>query len=49
MLEQGLKIHVECNLLLGLKEVTLPFHEHYVISKQHRLKLANVLLETNTY
>ncbi|TYK21893.1 Gag-Pol [Cucumis melo var. makuwa] len=38
MSEQGLKVLVEQNLLLGLTKVSLPFCEHYVTSKQHRLK-----------
>ena len=38
MSECGLKILVERNLLHGLKSVNLPFCEHCVISKQHRLK-----------
>ncbi|GKD85212.1 retrovirus-related pol polyprotein from transposon TNT 1-94 [Tanacetum coccineum] len=38
MSEQGMKILVERNLLPGLTKVSLPFYEHYVISKQHRLK-----------
>lgn len=43
MSEQGLQTLVEHNLLLGLKEVDLPFCEHYVKSKQHRLKFARVV------
>ena len=38
MLEHGLKVLVERNLIPGLKSVNLPFCEHYVMSKQHRLK-----------
>ncbi|GJZ26033.1 gag-pol polyprotein [Tanacetum coccineum] len=38
MSEQGMKILVERKLLLGLTKVSLPFCEHCVISKQHRLK-----------
>ena len=38
MSERGLKVLVEQNLLPGLKSVSLPFCEHCVISKQHRLK-----------
>ncbi|RDY02433.1 hypothetical protein CR513_14106, partial [Mucuna pruriens] len=38
--EQGLKVLTERNLLPGLKEVSLPFCEHCVISKQHKLKFA---------
>ncbi|GKF29907.1 gag-pol polyprotein, partial [Tanacetum coccineum] len=38
MSEQGMKILVERKLLSGLTKVSLPFCEHYVISKQHRLK-----------
>ena len=40
MSEQGLKILFERKLLLGLKSVSLPFCEHCVISKQHRLKFS---------
>jgi transposase InsO family protein len=38
MSERGLKILSERNLLHGLKSVNLPFCEHCVTSKQHRLK-----------
>ncbi|GJR47307.1 gag-pol polyprotein [Tanacetum coccineum] len=38
MSEQGMKILVERKLLPGLTKVSLPFSEHCVISKQHRLK-----------
>ncbi|GJW36959.1 gag-pol polyprotein [Tanacetum coccineum] len=38
MSEQGMKILVERKLLPGLTKVSLPFCEHCVISKQHRLK-----------
>ncbi|KAH9682249.1 hypothetical protein KPL71_027276 [Citrus sinensis] len=38
MSEQGLKILPERKLLPRLKSVSLPFCEHCVISKQHRLK-----------
>ncbi|GKD14771.1 retrovirus-related pol polyprotein from transposon TNT 1-94, partial [Tanacetum coccineum] len=38
MSEQGIKILVERKLLPGLVKVSLPFCEHCVISKQHRLK-----------
>nr|GEV81204.1 retrovirus-related Pol polyprotein from transposon TNT 1-94 [Tanacetum cinerariifolium] len=38
MSEQGMKIHIERKLLPGLTKVSLPFYEHCVISKQHRLK-----------
>ncbi|GJV90693.1 retrovirus-related pol polyprotein from transposon TNT 1-94 [Tanacetum coccineum] len=38
MSEQGMKILVERNLLPGLTKVSLPFYEHCVISKHHRLK-----------
>ena len=40
MSEQGLKILSERKLLTGLKSVSLPFCEHCVISKQHRLKFS---------
>jgi len=40
MSERGLQILAERDLLPGLKEVDLPFCEHCVISKQHRLKFA---------
>ncbi|KAH9723668.1 hypothetical protein KPL70_007189 [Citrus sinensis] len=40
MSEQGLKILSERKLLLGLKSVSLPFCEHCVTSKQHRLKFS---------
>ncbi|KAH9685484.1 hypothetical protein KPL70_013981 [Citrus sinensis] len=39
-IEQGLKILSERKLLLGLKSVSLPFCEHCVTSKQHRLKFS---------
>jgi len=42
MLERGLKVLAEHNLLHGLKTVKLPFYEHCVISKHHRLKFARV-------
>ena len=38
MLEKGLKILFDQKLLLGLKTVNLPFCEHCVISKQHKLR-----------
>ena len=38
MSENGLKILYDQKLLLGLTKVTLPFCEHCVTSKQHRLK-----------
>ena len=38
MLECGLKIFAEHNLVPGLKLVNLPFCEHCITSKQHRLK-----------
>jgi len=38
MSERGLKILAELNLLPELTSVSLPFCEHCVISKQHRLK-----------
>nr|GFA63361.1 Gag-Pol polyprotein [Tanacetum cinerariifolium] len=38
MSEQGIEILVERKLLPGLRKVYLPFCEHCVISKQHRLK-----------
>nr|GEU75450.1 Gag-Pol polyprotein [Tanacetum cinerariifolium] len=38
MSEQGMKILVERKLLPCLTKVSLPFYEHCVISKQHRLK-----------
>ena len=38
MSEQGMKILVERKLIPGLTKVSLPFCEHCVISKQHRLK-----------
>ena len=41
MLERGLKILAEQKLLPGLKKVSLPFCEHCVTSKQHRLKFGN--------
>ena len=36
--EQVMKILVDQNLLSGLTKVSLPFCEHCIISKQHRLK-----------
>ena len=41
MSERGLKILAEQKLLPGLKKVSLPFCEHCVISKQHRLKFSS--------
>jgi hypothetical protein len=38
MSKKGLKILSDQKLLLALTKVTLPFYEHYVTSKQHRLK-----------
>lgn len=38
MSERGLKILAEQKLIPGLKKVSLPFCEHCVTSKQHRLK-----------
>nr|GEX71161.1 reverse transcriptase domain-containing protein [Tanacetum cinerariifolium] len=38
MSKQGMKFLVERKLLPGLTKVSLPFYEHCVISKQHRLK-----------
>ncbi|GKA31351.1 gag-pol polyprotein [Tanacetum coccineum] len=38
MSKQGMKILVERNLIPGLTKISLPFCEHCVISKQHRLK-----------
>ena len=43
MSEQGLKILSERKLLLGLKSVNLPFCEHYVTSKQYRLKFSRFI------
>ncbi|TYK19413.1 Gag-Pol [Cucumis melo var. makuwa] len=40
MSKQGLKVLVEKNLLPGLNKVSLPFCEHCVTSKQHRLKFS---------
>lgn len=40
MSKRGLKVLVECNLLPGLKMINLPFCEHCVINKQHRLKFS---------
>ena len=40
MSEQGLKILSERKLLPRLKSVNLPFCEHCVISKQHKLKFS---------
>ncbi|KAL5852379.1 hypothetical protein ACOSQ3_007497 [Xanthoceras sorbifolium] len=39
--ERGLKILSDRNLLPGLKSVNLPFCEHCVTSKQHRLKFSS--------
>ena len=39
MSKKGLKILSDQKLLLALTKVTLPFYEHYVTSKQHRLKI----------
>ncbi|KAE8705938.1 hypothetical protein F3Y22_tig00110415pilonHSYRG00197 [Hibiscus syriacus] len=38
MSEQGMKVLVEKKLLPGLIKVSLPLCEHYITSKQHRLK-----------
>jgi hypothetical protein len=38
MSEKGLKVLSDQKLLPGLTKVTLPFYEHCVTSKQHRLK-----------
>jgi len=38
MSEQRMKILTKRNLLQGLTKVTLPFCEHCIMSKQHRLK-----------
>lgn len=38
MSEHGLKILSKRKLLLLLKSVNLSFYEHYVTSKQHRMK-----------
>ena len=38
MSEHGLKILAACNLIPEVKSVNLPFSEHCVISKKHRLK-----------
>ncbi|GJR27872.1 gag-pol polyprotein [Tanacetum coccineum] len=38
MSEQGMKILMDMKLIPDLTKVSLPFCEHYVISKQHRLK-----------
>ncbi|GJY06060.1 gag-pol polyprotein [Tanacetum coccineum] len=38
MSKQGMNILMERKLLPSLTKVSLPFCEHYVISKQHRLK-----------
>ncbi|KAE8731030.1 putative LRR receptor-like serine/threonine-protein kinase [Hibiscus syriacus] len=38
MSEQGMKVLVEQKLLPGLTKVSLPLCEHYITSKQHRLK-----------
>ncbi|KAH9699234.1 Integrase catalytic domain-containing protein [Citrus sinensis] len=43
MSEQGLKILSEQKLLPGLKSVSLPFCEHCVTSKQHRLKFSRFI------
>ncbi|GJY25300.1 gag-pol polyprotein [Tanacetum coccineum] len=48
MSEQGMKILVERKLLHGLTNVSLPFCEHCVISKQHRLKF-NTLNSRSIY
>ena len=38
MLEKELKILFDQKLLLGLKTISLPFSEHCIISKKHRLR-----------
>jgi len=47
MSEKGLKILSDQKLLPGLTKVTLPFYEHCVTSKQHRLSLAHQQLRAN--
>ncbi|KAH9722964.1 Integrase catalytic domain-containing protein [Citrus sinensis] len=44
--KQGLKILSERKLLPGLKSVSLPFCEHYVTSKQHRLKFSRSIVRS---
>ncbi|KAH9667565.1 retrovirus-related pol polyprotein from transposon TNT 1-94-like protein [Citrus sinensis] len=46
MSEQGLKILSERKLLPGLKSISLPFCEHCVISKQHRLKFSRSIVRS---
>ncbi|KAH9689341.1 Integrase catalytic domain-containing protein [Citrus sinensis] len=46
MSEQGLKILSERKLLPGLKSVSLPFCEHCVTSKQHRLKFSRSIAKS---
>ena len=41
MSEKGLKVLFDQKLIPGLTKVSLPFCEHYVTSKQHRLKFSN--------
>ncbi|PON44435.1 Ribonuclease H-like domain containing protein, partial [Parasponia andersonii] len=40
MSERDLKILSEWRLLPGLTKISLPFYEHCVTSKQHRLKFS---------
>ncbi|KAH9650921.1 hypothetical protein KPL70_026553 [Citrus sinensis] len=46
MSEQGLEILSERKLLPGLKSISLPFCEHCVISKQHRLKFSRSIAKS---
>ena len=41
MSERGLKILAEQKLLLGLENISLPFCEHCVVSKQNKLKFSS--------
>ncbi|KAH9671607.1 hypothetical protein KPL70_017434 [Citrus sinensis] len=47
--EQGLKILSERKLLPGLKSVSLPFCEHCVTSKQHRLKFSRSIARSKCF
>ena len=47
--EQGIKVLAEKNLLPGLTKVSLPFCEHCITSKQHRLQFNTSILEVKLF
>ena len=46
MLENGLKILFDKKLLPGLKIISLPFYEHRVINKQHKLRFSRFTIRS---